>query len=743
MRTKKILSLVLCLLMLFSTMSLSASAVIEAWDWDVLVPGDTEKTHFDYIYAANVSGDSIVDGGTIESKSYYSKKIYEKYHISALEVYFDYVIKPNPAPAGKYFAYWEGTYPGMDYIDLLKSYDTITFNTRHENKHLAEETLKLKAVFKDEATGVKVGSKLLTNVGSYVADSKGGKATLVDKNTLRLENFNSATADLYIPKSATIEFTGNNTVRNIFAERSVAFTAKENAVLNADKISADYSITFGGEKTGLVNCNQLSSGADNNPRLSIRAAVNAKLVDRPGYTNIALGGSLTCDNFIYPYDEKPVVLARDGSLKVKNSFSLNSNYSEPLNYNKKVINIGGYDTDEIIDMEMTFNEYKSNYTPVPHKYFNYELTGTQYNFRGVAYYGKVDIFGRKKIQHDQLVPFNPEDEGDDCLYINVTTDPNKFVIYGQNFTASERIAKKGEAVTLKATKAKDGLAFERWAFSQPVECADIYSMETTITMPDSDITVMPVYGKAYKVNLYDAESEFEYYSAGQPVTVTPKTPAGKVFDKWEAIGITIADPYNPNLTFTMPSAEVIITAKFKEPIYIKEVNLSVKAPVIGETQSTDVKTPDGAAYTVKGVEWYRNNAATILPKTEKFAKYNKYFIAVKLSPAPGYLFENTNNMIITVNGIAAQTAVNSLDDIILFCDLGRAADAPVTPDPTPDPTPTPDPDPTPTPTPDPTPTPCTCKCHGNFFEKLIFNITNFFAKLFNPAKRVCECGAKH
>ncbi|MBO5937002.1 MAG: hypothetical protein J6Q79_05225, partial [Clostridia bacterium] len=638
----------------------------------------------------------------------------------------------------KYFAYWEGTYPGMDYIDRLKDNITITFNTRNENKYLAEEKIDLKAVFKDEGTGVKLGSELLTSDGSYVADGKGRKATLVDTNKLILENFNSD-VDLYIPKSATIEFTGNNTVKNIFAEMSVSFTAKENAVLNAGKISADYSISFDGEKTGLVNCNQLSGGADNNPRLTIHSAVNAKLVDKPGYTKIALGGSLTCNNFIYPDNEKPMLLARDGSLKVKNSFSLNIHYSEPLNYNKKVINIGGYDTDEIIDMEMTFNEYKSSYTPVPHKFFYYDLTATQYKFRGVAYYGKVDGFSRAKIQYDQLVPFNPEDEGDDCLYINVTTDPNKFVIYGQNFTASERIAKKGETVTLKATKAKDGLAFERWAFSQPVECADIYSMETTITMPDSDITAMPVYGKAYKVNLYDAESEFEYYSAGQPVTVTPKAPAGKVFDKWEAIGITIADPYNPNLTFTMPSAEVIITAKFKEPIYINEVNLSVKAPVIGETQSTDVKTPDGAAYTVTGVEWYRNNVATIMPTTEKFAKYNKYFIAVKLTPAPGYLFENTNNMILTVNGIVAQTAVNSLDDIILFCDLGRAADAPVTPDPTP----TPDPDPTPTQSPDPTPTPCTCKCHGNFFEKLIFNITNFFAKLFNPAKRVCECGAGH
>jgi hypothetical protein len=39
--------------------------------------------------------------------------------------------------------------------------------------------------------------------------------------------------------------------------------------------------------------------------------------------------------------------------------------------------------------------------------------------------------------------------------------------------------------------------------------------------------------------------------------------------------------------------------------------------------------------------------------------------------------------------------------------------------------------------------PCTCKCHSNFIQRLIFKITNFFAKLFNPAKRICACGVKH
>lgn len=38
---------------------------------------------------------------------------------------------------------------------------------------------------------------------------------------------------------------------------------------------------------------------------------------------------------------------------------------------------------------------------------------------------------------------------------------------------------------------------------------------------------------------------------------------------------------------------------------------------------------------------------------------------------------------------------------------------------------------------------CNCKCHGNIIQRIIFMITNFLAKIFNPAKRVCECGAKH
>ena len=38
---------------------------------------------------------------------------------------------------------------------------------------------------------------------------------------------------------------------------------------------------------------------------------------------------------------------------------------------------------------------------------------------------------------------------------------------------------------------------------------------------------------------------------------------------------------------------------------------------------------------------------------------------------------------------------------------------------------------------------CPCKCHGNFIQKLIFKITNFFASLFDKTKKTCACGFEH
>ena len=38
---------------------------------------------------------------------------------------------------------------------------------------------------------------------------------------------------------------------------------------------------------------------------------------------------------------------------------------------------------------------------------------------------------------------------------------------------------------------------------------------------------------------------------------------------------------------------------------------------------------------------------------------------------------------------------------------------------------------------------CSCNCHAGGIKAFFFKLFNFFAKLFNPAKRVCACGVKH
>ena len=38
---------------------------------------------------------------------------------------------------------------------------------------------------------------------------------------------------------------------------------------------------------------------------------------------------------------------------------------------------------------------------------------------------------------------------------------------------------------------------------------------------------------------------------------------------------------------------------------------------------------------------------------------------------------------------------------------------------------------------------CDCNCHAGGLKAFFFKLGNFFAKLFNPAKKICACGMKH
>ena len=55
------------------------------------------------------------------------------------------------------------------------------------------------------------------------------------------------------------------------------------------------------------------------------------------------------------------------------------------------------------------------------------------------------------------------------------------------------------------------------------------------------------------------------YAAGATVNITAgAAPKGKVFDKWTATGVALANPTGANTSFTMPANNVTLTATYKD-----------------------------------------------------------------------------------------------------------------------------------------------------------------------------------
>jgi len=48
------------------------------------------------------------------------------------------------------------------------------------------------------------------------------------------------------------------------------------------------------------------------------------------------------------------------------------------------------------------------------------------------------------------------------------------------------------------------------------------------------------------------------------VSIAATVPAGKVFDKWTATGVTLSSPGSASTSFTMPANAVTVTASFKD-----------------------------------------------------------------------------------------------------------------------------------------------------------------------------------
>ena len=149
-------------------------------------------------------------------------------------------------------------------------------------------------------------------------------------------------------------------------------------------------------------------------------------------------------------------------------------------------------------------------------------------------------------------------------------------------------------IILSAEPESDDYEFIRWDV-EPASAVynfdDRYDSETRFTMPDDDVVITAVFDLKvpYTIStiggtmtwwensdstdadpIYtDIEDGYALYRNDVVIILSADPPEGKKeFDRWDVVPASAAgsfyDRYNPNTTFRMPAADVVITAVFKD-----------------------------------------------------------------------------------------------------------------------------------------------------------------------------------
>lgn len=122
-------------------------------------------------------------------------------------------------------------------------------------------------------------------------------------------------------------------------------------------------------------------------------------------------------------------------------------------------------------------------------------------------------------------------------------------------------------VDITANASSTGQAFDVWAGGTK-HVTDINDLTTTVTMPESAVTVTAAY---QAVDLYaltvNHGTGTGSYVEGLVVNIAANTsPAGQAFDVWVGDTLYVTDVSNPTTTVTMPASAVTLTAAYKVAI---------------------------------------------------------------------------------------------------------------------------------------------------------------------------------
>ena len=126
---------------------------------------------------------------------------------------------------------------------------------------------------------------------------------------------------------------------------------------------------------------------------------------------------------------------------------------------------------------------------------------------------------------------------------------------------------EGAVVNLSASDPPAGRIFDQWT-GDTAHVADVNSPNTTVTMSATDVTVTAIY-KDEPVEQFtltvNSGTGSGRYGEGTVVDISANAPAvGKVFNQWTGDTAHVTSVSCSNTTVTMPSANVTVTATYKD-----------------------------------------------------------------------------------------------------------------------------------------------------------------------------------
>ncbi len=125
----------------------------------------------------------------------------------------------------------------------------------------------------------------------------------------------------------------------------------------------------------------------------------------------------------------------------------------------------------------------------------------------------------------------------------------------------------GTVISISASPAPEGMIFDQWT-GHTANVANVNLANTSLTMPESDVTVTAAYKEKsmekFMLAVTDGTGDGSY-EAGEVVSISAGiAPKGMIFDKWTGQTATIANTNLANTSLTMPESDVTVTATYRQ-----------------------------------------------------------------------------------------------------------------------------------------------------------------------------------